>query len=262
MKGISWIDSIKTFSFDLGDTLFKYLGATEASHNQENQLLLNSLEHHGYHVENVSEFLSTFQSTITSNYLGLLAQGKDTKFMYPVLGKVMEKCGFTLPSRDVLIKLIRPANSHRFSPANFLPFPSLHALLKLLKERGYQIILISNIPESSGPNEPRFADLILKEHGIFPYFDHILLSGELELSKPNPLIFQKACELTGNLPSEIVHIGDKYEMDVVGAANSGMRTIWLSNNNFKEVGVGSIAPDFQMESIEILYEKLVLLLSH
>ncbi len=258
MEGISWLDSIKTFSFDLGDTLFKYLGATEASHNQENQLLLNSLEHHGYHVKNVPEFLTTYQETITSNYLALLAQGKDTKYMYPVLGKVMEKCGFSRPNRDTLIDLIRPANTHRFSPTNFLPYPSLHPLLQLLKKRGFQIILISNIPESSGPNQPKFADLILKEYNIFHYFDHILLSGELELSKPNPLIFQKACDLTENLPSEIVHIGDKYAMDVVGAAKFGMRTIWLSTENLVKMSDHSITPDFQAESIDVLYEKLVL----
>jgi HAD superfamily hydrolase (TIGR01509 family) len=207
-------------------------------------------------VENVPEFLSTFQTTITSNYLELLAQGKDTKYMYPVLGKVMEKCGLNPPTSEILIDLIRPADSHRFSPANFLPYPSLQSILKLLKERGYQIILISNIPESSGPNEPKFADLILKEYKIFHYFDHILLSGELQISKPNPLIFQKALELTGNLPSEIVHIGDSYAMDVVGASNMGLRTVWLSKDPLPENQDLSIFPDLQVESIDILYKIL------
>lgn len=258
MQKYEWLKSIKIFSFDLGDTLFQYLGNSQESYDEENRILLHSMVKHGYPIENASEFFKLYQETIKSNYLSLLAEGKDTKYMYRVLEKVFLKIGFPIPDQKTLIDIIRPANLHRFSHANFKPFPSLLPLLDLLKKKGFHIILISNIPESPGPGEPKFADVILKKNKIFEYFSHIILSGELEMSKPNPTIFNHALHLTGVKPSQIVHIGDSYEMDVLGAAALGMRTIWLTNEQSLEKNLLSITPDLKFLSINELYDFLIL----
>ncbi|WP_371802506.1 HAD family hydrolase [Candidatus Lokiarchaeum ossiferum] len=252
-----WLKSIKVFSFDLGDTLFEYLGNTQTSYDRENQILLESMEEHGYHIDDIPKFLDIYQKTIKSNYLALLKEGKDTKYMYVVLRKVFQIMGWPLPNVPTLIDIIRPANMHRFSTSNFKPFHCLHSLLELLQKNGIEIILISNIPESPGPGEPKFAEIILKRYHIFDFFSHIILSGEIEISKPNPAIFNHALHLTGVKPSQIVHIGDSYEMDVVGAASIGMRTIWLTSGHELEKNLITRTPDLEFLSINELYDFLV-----
>ncbi|UYP47008.1 Glyceraldehyde 3-phosphate phosphatase [Candidatus Lokiarchaeum ossiferum] len=256
MQNPEWLKLIKVFSFDLGDTLFEYLGNTQTSYDRENQILLESMEKHGYHIADIPKFLDIYQKTIKSNYLALLKEGKDTKYMYVVLRKVFQIMGWTVPNVPTLVDIIRPANLHRFSTSNFKPFHYLHSLLELLQKNGRKMILISNIPESSGPGEPKFADEILKRNHIFDFFSYIILSGELEISKPNPAIFNQALHLTGVKPSQIVHIGDSYEMDVVGAASIGMRTIWLTNGHELKKNPITRTPDLEFPSINEFYEFL------
>ena len=49
--------------------------------------------------------------------------------------------------------------------------------------------------------------------GIGDFFPHnlILLSALESIEKPNPIIFQRACERAGVRPNEALHIGDDYE---------------------------------------------------
>lgn len=53
-------------------------------------------------------------------------------------------------------------------------------------------------------------------------FPVLICSAEVGFSKPDPAIFQLACECAGVRPGEAVHIGDDAEADVAGAAGAGM----------------------------------------
>jgi putative hydrolase of the HAD superfamily len=48
--------------------------------------------------------------------------------------------------------------------------------------------------------------------------------------KPDPAMFEAACERLGFEPDQIVHVGDDPHSDVFGAAQVGLRTIWLNRN--------------------------------
>ena len=39
-------------------------------------------------------------------------------------------------------------------------------------------------------------------------FDSIMISAEVGVEKPNPMIFERACQELGVLPAEAVHVGD------------------------------------------------------
>ena len=58
--------------------------------------------------------------------------------------------------------------------------------------------------------------------------DHILVSEDLGVWKPDPRIFERALELTGAQPSESVMIGDSLHTDIAGAASIGIGTIWIN----------------------------------
>jgi|GEM_PF-5954777 FMN phosphatase YigB (HAD superfamily) len=54
-----------------------------------------------------------------------------------------------------------------------------------------------------------------------PRFQWIITSGELGVAKPSPLIFQEASRQLGFPPHEILHVGDRWDLDVAGAEGAG-----------------------------------------
>jgi putative hydrolase of the HAD superfamily len=48
--------------------------------------------------------------------------------------------------------------------------------------------------------------------------------------KPDPAMFEAACERLGFAPDQIVHVGDDPHSDVFGAAQVGLRTVWVNRN--------------------------------
>jgi putative hydrolase of the HAD superfamily len=54
------------------------------------------------------------------------------------------------------------------------------------------------------------------------YFRHVFLSSELGADKPNPLIYQRALEMSGFAPNEVLHVGDDPERDWAAARAAGL----------------------------------------
>lgn len=60
------------------------------------------------------------------------------------------------------------------------------------------------------------------------YFDFALLAEDVGASKPAPAMFHAALEQTGAQPSEVIHVGDHPEHDVLGARRVGLRAVWIN----------------------------------
>ncbi|HFI2692537.1 TPA: HAD family hydrolase [Streptococcus suis] len=66
---------------------------------------------------------------------------------------------------------------------------------------------------------------LLKEWGIESYFQLIILSEEVRLSKPNTTIFTLALQ-KANIPADrVVYVGDRYDNDILPAKSLGMWTV-------------------------------------
>jgi FMN phosphatase YigB (HAD superfamily) len=91
----------------------------------------------------------------------------------------------------------------------------LPSALAALKNSGRKLALVSN---SEGMLERLFRELQL-----FHHFDVFLDSGILGIEKPDPRIFEIACERSGVGKANALHLGDVYATDVVGARAYGMR---------------------------------------
>jgi putative hydrolase of the HAD superfamily len=65
-------------------------------------------------------------------------------------------------------------------------------------------------------------------------FDVVVLSDELgrERRKPHPAPFMAALAALGMLPEDVVHVGDRPDKDVRGAAAVGMRTIRVRTGEY------------------------------
>ena len=64
--------------------------------------------------------------------------------------------------------------------------------------------------------------------GIDRYFESVVLSEEIGSMKPDRAIFDAAARFAGCPAEQIIVVGDSYPIDVLGAANAGMRSIWFN----------------------------------
>lgn len=67
----------------------------------------------------------------------------------------------------------------------------------------------------------------LKGHGLLDPFEVIAFGEELELAKPDPVLFHHALKLARATPAECVMVGDRLDNDLAPAADLGMQTVWI-----------------------------------
>jgi len=68
----------------------------------------------------------------------------------------------------------------------------------------------------------------LERIGINHHFSATITARDHGVAKPHRDIFFAACRALEREPREVLHIGDSPEHDVLGAARSGLRTVWLN----------------------------------
>ncbi len=104
-------------------------------------------------------------------------------------------------------------------PAAWELYPDTVESLEQLKSSAISLAIVSNWNSS----------LKRVVHGlnIADYFDFMLASAEVGVKKPSPKIFHKALECAAVEPSRVVHVGDTYQTDVLGARRAGIRGIML-----------------------------------
>jgi putative hydrolase of the HAD superfamily len=69
--------------------------------------------------------------------------------------------------------------------------------------------------------------MILEQLGVSRFFSHVFLSSELGADKPNPLIYQRALNLSRLAPNETLHVGDDPVRDWQGAEAAGLSVFRL-----------------------------------
>jgi len=123
------------------------------------------------------------------------------------------------------LKALQPAGD-----CKWLPFDHVPGALAALRERSYRLGVISNWDPS--------ARALLAAGGLDHFFEHIVVSSEVEAEKPDPRIFQGAMEQAGVSPEECVYVGDNYYVDALGARKAGMEALII--NRFGTLGVEEI----------------------
>jgi putative hydrolase of the HAD superfamily len=80
--------------------------------------------------------------------------------------------------------------------------------------------------------------IILNDLGLFDFFDFLIFSDEVGLSKPNEKIFnllwQEIKKIRKDSDSitldEVVHVGDNFQSDILGARKFGYNTFQINSN--------------------------------
>jgi putative hydrolase of the HAD superfamily len=118
--------------------------------------------------------------------------------------------------------------------------PFAMELLEYLKNKGYQLYILSN-----GFIEVQ--QLKLKSAGIAQYFSRIVLSDEIGITKPDRRLFEYAMKVTGSDAENTLMIGDNYDADILGAINAGWGQIYFDRNN---KGFTDIAPQYTIHTLK------------
>jgi HAD superfamily hydrolase (TIGR01549 family) len=113
------------------------------------------------------------------------------------------------------------------------PIPGMFELVSELAGKGVPVGIISN-------SEGRLAELVEELHKTW-LFRTIHDSGRLGIDKPDRRIFEYAAEQLGVALADMVHVGDAWEADVVGAIEAGAQAIWFSPTDDRELLPGVIA---------------------
>jgi putative hydrolase of the HAD superfamily len=127
-------------------------------------------------------------------------------------------------------------------------FDDVLPCLEWLSAVGVKIAVITNA--SGGYQRAKLANL-----GVAGFIDEVLIAGELGAKKPDPVIFHTACARLGHPPTEVVHVGDRLDVDAIGARDAGLTGVWLNRTG----PVGGTLPTgvAMITSLDLLPELLV-----
>jgi len=89
----------------------------------------------------------------------------------------------------------------------------------------------------------------IKAKQLEPHFDHIIISDEIGVAKPQTAFFDHCHDLLGQPDKDrVLVVGDTLKSDILGGNNYGYKTCWY--NYYGKENDTPIKPDFQINSIK------------
>ncbi len=129
-------------------------------------------------------------------------------------------------------------------PERWRAYDDVAPTLRRLKAEGVRTGIISNW-------DRRLRGL-LEGLGIADLLDTIVSSADVGLRKPDPRIFELACEQVGVEPRESLHVGDHHYADLLGASAVGMRGVLIDRHGGMPT-IGGVRP---MRTLDELWARL------
>jgi len=126
--------------------------------------------------------------------------------------------------QNVLLNNMTEAHMSGLASATTFPEENRNTL-DYLKDKGYKFVLISNFDYAPTAYE------LLDRYDLRNYFEEVYISIEVGWRKPHKNIFKIAlneCDINND---EVIHIGDNYDADIIGANSVGIDTIWLNKKH-------------------------------
>jgi len=125
------------------------------------------------------------------------------------------------------------------SSASFLYDDSI-ALIESL-HKNYRLIIITNGLKDVQDNR-------IRKSVIGGYFDDIVVSDEIEVSKPDPRIFEHTLKNINHTDkTKVLMVGDSLTSDIQGGINFGIDTCWFNSN--KIINKSAINPTYEISNL-------------
>jgi putative hydrolase of the HAD superfamily len=108
----------------------------------------------------------------------------------------------------------------------------------------FQLLLLTN-------GSPHLQNTKLdKTPELVPYFEEIIISGDIGKGKPDSAMFLHALERLKLQKDEVIMVGDNLNTDILGASRLGIKTVWINRG---QQTVQDLVPDYEIKE---LYEVL------
>ena len=134
---------------------------------------------------------------------------------------ILAEAGVEVP-KELPLKVMQIV-AQQFGGVTFALYDDVLSTLKTLKERKFVLGLLTNLNKDM--------NTICRELGLEPYLDFVVTSGEVGADKPESPIFLAALQRAGVNASEAVHVGDQYNLDVIGARGVGITPILIDRHD-------------------------------
>lgn len=105
--------------------------------------------------------------------------------------------------------------------ATMAPLAEAEPTLRDASLRGFRLGILSNWPHAMT------IDRYVESRGWGRYLDVVVVSQRVGVIKPHPAIFEAAAGALDLAPQQLVHVGDDWAADVVGAHRAGWKSAYL-----------------------------------
>lgn len=132
--------------------------------------------------------------------------------------------------------------THKRELSRAAKFPASHRTLLTRLASRFRLGVVSNFDYTPT------ASWILEREGIAAFFDAVVISDEVGWRKPKPIIFEVALARLGVSPGETLFVGDRADIDVLGAKRAGLAAAWL-NRDGELLPEGIPAPEYEIRDL-------------
>jgi putative hydrolase of the HAD superfamily len=206
------LNHVSAIGFDLFNTL---IFADPETLQEAMGRLIGTLRSNGLHVDEPS-FKRAYRSTALEFIERTRQDGKETHnrfWISEALGLVGHEVG---PEDPRIAATVEAYFSAFYDHCHLIP--GTEDMLRMLKG-SYRLGLLSNF--THGPAGWEIIDRL----GLRPFFEVILISGDIGYRKPHPLVFERLVDALGVSTDRIAFVGDDLEPDIMGAARAGLKPI-------------------------------------
>jgi len=116
------------------------------------------------------------------------------------------------------------------------------AMLERLRSSGVRMGIVSNSFHAGSSLQ-----WMVEQGGIQDYFEFLISSADYGFRKPHPEIFETAIARLGLPREDVWFVGDRLELDVLGAKGVGLTAVWY---NADGEAPGDVAPDVVISSLD------------
>ena len=209
------MNNITAIGFDLFNTLITVEPQTLSDATDR---LIRSLRQSGFYIEEES-FKKTYREMAVKYIERARQDGRETHNSLWISAALEAREESVSPDDERISEAVEHYFTAFYDYCRLIP--GTEAMLETLQDR-YSLGLLSNFTHGPAARE------ILDRTGLEPYFETILISGELGFRKPYPLVFETLAEQLGTFKDQVLYIGDDPDADIYGAKTAGLRPVWTT----------------------------------
>jgi putative hydrolase of the HAD superfamily len=209
------MDNVKAIGFDLFNTL---ITAEPAALREATSRLIRSFAESGLALD-PEVFKKPYREAALRFITEARAEGRETHNRFWISAALASLGHEIKPEDPRIARAVEAYFSAFFDYCRLIP--GTKEMLAELQGH-FRLGLLSNFTHAPA------AKGLVEYLGLAPYFDPILISGEIGYRKPHALVFELLVEKLGLEKSAVIYIGDDPEPDILGAQGAGIRPVWMT----------------------------------